>query len=108
MIQIISQNIDEALGEVAITIMLPHPREGNVRYYPEDIEEQLGTAGLDRGKRINPVPLCNKPGNPLKVCLTYKSPVEKKTSQKTTEKLDKPSESVTLKKSNIRRKKSGG
>ena len=98
MIEVTSQRKDKESGNLIITISLPHPREGFVRYSPEQVNEHLDTLKIKRGKIINPINLCNKPGNPLKYELVCEPPAKRKTSQKPKQKLDNKAKPVIIKK----------
>ena len=107
MIEIKNQTTDKESGNLILTVLLPHPKEGFVRYHPEQVEEQLDAMGVTRGSAINPTNISNKPGNPLIYKLIYAPRVKQKTPQKTKERLDKKTEPVILKRTNNRKIKSG-
>lgn len=108
MIEVTNQRVDKESGNLVITISLPHPSEGFVRYSPDQIDEHLDNLKIKRGKIINPTNACNKPGYALKYELVYAAAAKRKTSQKPKQKLDNKTESVIIKKENTRRTKSGG
>jgi len=108
MIEVTSQRKDKESGNLIITILLPHPREGFVRYSPEQIDKHLDSLKIKRGKITNPMSICNKPGHALRYELIYTPVAKRKTSQKPKQKLDNKTESVIIKKENTRRTKSGG
>ena len=81
MIEVLSNVEDKETGYITITVKLPHPRDGFLRYHPQDVEEELNKLGVERGKIVNPTVMCNKPGHPLKYELFY-SPIAEKSFSK--------------------------
>ena len=104
MIEVLSSAADNDTGNTVVTLRLHHPREGFVRYHPEAIEQELDKQSIKRGKLLNPVVMCNKPGHPLLYKLIYSS-LSQKNEEKT---VDKSQEKVTLKKTRSRKQKTTG
>jgi hypothetical protein len=104
MIEVLGCVVDKESGNTVVTLRLPHPKEGFVRYHPDAIEQELDNQGVKRGKLLNPTVMCNKPGHPLAYVLVYATLSEKK-EEKT---VDKTEEKVILKKTRSRKPKTTG
>ena len=104
MIEVMSSVVDKESGNTIITLRLPHPKQGFVRYHPDANENELDSQGVKRGKLLNPTVMCNKPGKPLVYTMTY-SALNHKKEEKT---IDKSEEKVILKKTRSRKPKTTG
>ena len=118
MFKINVQRTDEETGELILEIELPERLKhgiGNIRLSNKEVESALDELGIKRGEWKHPrnignrLPQFNRFETLVFKPIKEKAPVAPKTAAKKYEKkVDKPLESVIMKKAVTRRKKAGG
>jgi len=97
----VSERRDEEAGHIYLTIRPQHLREGVIKLSTMEVERILDQMGIERGRCLGSQTVCNKPNFPKVYEFVYEIP---KPAKKVVKKLDKPAESVTLKKATRRRR----